>query len=111
MTSERIYSFLGLAKKAGRLFSGEDTCEKLVKSKKARLTIIADDSSSNTSKKFIDKCNAYEVPLIKFGTKELLGRYTGKEIRAVLVITDEGFARRIIEMVDEYSISGGDLNG
>lgn len=111
MTSERIYSFLGLAKKAGKLFSGEDTCEKLVKSQKARLTIIANDSSPNTSKKFTDKCNAYGVPLKIFGTKELLGRYTGKEIRAVLVITDVGFAKRITEMVDEFSISGGDLNG
>jgi len=111
MTSERIYSFLGLAKKAGKLFSGDDTCERLIKSKKARLTIIAVDSSPNTSKKFTDKSYAVGIPLKVFGTKELLGRYTGKEIRAVLVITDEGFAKRIIEMIEEYSISGGDLNG
>lgn len=111
MTAERIYSFLGLAKKAGKLFSGDDTCERLIKSKKACLTIVAQDSSDNTIKKFTDKCNSYNVPIEKFGDKELLGRYTGKEIRAVLIITDKGFANRITEMIREYNISGGDING
>jgi len=111
MTVEKIYSFLGLAKKAGKIFSGDDTCERLIKSQKACLTIVAQDASPNTIKKFTDRCNTREVPFKIFGEKELLGRFTGKEIRAVLVITDIGFAKRVIEMIEEYNISGGDING
>jgi ribosomal protein L7Ae-like RNA K-turn-binding protein len=111
MADEKIYSFLGLAKKAGKVFTGDDTCERLIKTQKACVTVIAQDASPNTVKKFTDKCKSRDVPLKIFGTKELLGRFTGKEIRAVLVITDNGFAKRIIEMIEEYNISGGDING
>ena len=37
----------------------------------------------------------YDIPMLVFGTKEELGRWTGKTYRASICILDEGFARSI----------------
>lgn len=96
----KIYTFLGLATKAGKVASGDETCERAVKSKKAYLIIVAENASDNTKKKFSDMCNYRSIPLKIFGEKELLGRYTGKEIRSVIAILESGFATRLTELMD-----------
>ena len=101
----KIYSFLGLAKKAGKLLSGDETCERAIKSEKVYLAIVSEDASDNTKKKFVDICGYRDVEIRIFGEKELIGRYTGKEIRSVVVILEQGFAKRLIEMID-----GNDTN-
>lgn len=96
--NNRIYSMISLAQKAGKLISGENTCERELKSGRSKLIIIAEDSSANTKKQFRDACSYRKVPLIEYGSKELLGQYTGKDYRAVLSITDNNFARTIIDL-------------
>jgi ribosomal protein L7Ae-like RNA K-turn-binding protein len=103
----KIYSFMGLAMKAGKLFSGDETCEKNVKSGKVFLVLISADASENTRKKFFDICNFRGVDIRIFGEKELIGRYIGKEIRSVVAITDKGFAKRLIEMIDGKDLERG----
>lgn len=110
--TNRIYSFLGLATKAGKLVSGDDTCERMLKSNKVNLIIVAEDASSNTKKAFEDLCRYRDVPIRLFGSKQLLGRYTGKDNRAVIAILDSGFAERLILLIDgEQKDSGGELIG
>ncbi len=75
---ERIYSFLGLATKAGKLISGDETCERAMNAGKAYLVIVSDDASDNTKKKFRDMCSYRELKIRTFGEKELLGKFTGK---------------------------------
>lgn len=101
MTS-KVYSFLGLAVKARMLVSGDETCEKAVKSGKVHLVIVSEDASENTKKKFSDICKYRNIQLRIFGEKELLGRYTGKEIRSVLALLDKGFGNRLVELIDDY---------
>jgi ribosomal protein L7Ae-like RNA K-turn-binding protein len=108
----KIYSFLGLAMKAGGLISGEDSCERAIKSKKALLVLVTRDASENTKKKFSDICAYRGVQIRDFGSKDLLGKYIGKDIRSVVVVTKEGFAARLMEMIDKYNLeSGGGLIG
>lgn len=110
--TERIYSFLGLATKAGKLVSGDETCEKMLKSAKAKLVILAEDASDNTKKAFADMCKYRDIPIRFFGVKELLGRYTGKENRAVIAVLDNGFAERLMEMMDKsINDCGGEQHG
>ncbi|NLV36664.1 MAG: 50S ribosomal protein L7ae [Clostridiaceae bacterium] len=99
MMVERIYSFLGLATKAGKLLSGEETCERKLKAGKVYLVIVAEDASENTKKKFKNMCDYRKVDIRYFGTKEMLGRFTGKGIRSVIAIADRGFAGRLKEMI------------
>lgn len=96
---ERIYSFLGLATKAGKLLSGEDTCERMLKLGKVYLVIVAEDASDNTRKKFENMCDYRKVDIMYFGKKEMLGKFTGKKTRSVIAITDRGFAGRLKEMI------------
>ncbi|MDP4179800.1 MAG: ribosomal L7Ae/L30e/S12e/Gadd45 family protein [Bacillota bacterium] len=98
-----IYSFIGLAVKAGKLISGEEACERAIKQKNISLIIIAEDASLNTKKKFTDKCKYRDVDMRFFGTKEMIGRYIGKEIRSVIAISDAGFAKKLIEKIDGCS--------
>ncbi len=93
MNDNKVYSLLGLCQKAGKLVSGEFAVENAIKGGKACLVIVSNDSSENTSKKFRDKCDYYNVPYYMFGEKEKLGHASGKEVRTSIAITDDGFAK------------------
>lgn len=86
---------LGLAVKAGKAVSGEFSTEKTVKEGRAKLVLIAGDSSENTKKKFSQMCEYYHVPFFIISDKEALGRAMGKEQRACLAVEDEGLANAI----------------
>ena len=101
MRPDRIQSFIGLAAKAGKTASGEFAAEKAVKSGKAYLVIVACDASANSKKKFSDMCRYYKVPIVHYGDKEMLGYIIGKEIRAMIAVTDPGFAVKIEKMINE----------
>ena len=57
--TDRVLSMLGLAAKSGNVVSGEFSTEKAVKTGKAFLVIVADDSSDNTKKHFSDMTAIY----------------------------------------------------
>lgn len=97
---DRILSMMGLAYKAGRLVSGEFASEKAVKEGKARLVIIASDASDNTKKLFYDKCRSYSVPVRVYADKESIGSALGLRYRASAAVTDEGFAKTLIQKID-----------
>ena len=100
MQNKKAASFLGLAMKAGKVLSGEFLCENAIRDGKAKLIIIANDASLNTSKKFKDKCTYYSIPYRICFSKEELGNFIGKEARAVAALTDEGFAKNLIKNID-----------
>lgn len=91
----KVYSLLGLAARSRNVVSGEFATEKAVKTGSAVMVIISEDASDNTVKLFRNMCEFYEVPLLRYGTKEELGHAMGKEVRASLAITDEGFAKSL----------------
>lgn len=105
----KIYSFMGLATKAGKVMSGESVCERLLKTEKSQvhLVIVAENASENTRKRFTDMCKYREIEIRFFGEKESIGRYTGKDIRSVVAILDQGFAKRLIEMLDGSGLEYG----
>ncbi len=98
---DRIFSMIGMAQKAGKVVSGEFATEKAVKTGKAFLVIVSDVASDNTKKMFRNMCTFYEVPMYTYGTKEDLGHSMGKEFRASLAITEEGFAKSIRKRLEE----------
>ncbi|PYG88412.1 ribosomal protein L7Ae-like RNA K-turn-binding protein [Ruminiclostridium sufflavum DSM 19573] len=97
---DKVYSLLGLAKKAGQLVSGDETCERNIKSGKAVLVIVARDASENTKDKFKSICKFRDVCYREFGEKLELGRYTGKEIRAVISILSKDFKNGLLKLID-----------
>ncbi|MBO4835611.1 MAG: ribosomal L7Ae/L30e/S12e/Gadd45 family protein [Lachnospiraceae bacterium] len=100
LPEHRVLSQLGLAMKAGKLVSGEFMAENAIKENRAVLVIVTEDASDNTKKHFTDMCNYRDIPILFFGTKEQIGASIGKQMRASIAITDEGFAKSIIKKVN-----------
>ncbi len=101
MSDVKWLSLLGLATRARKVISGEDVVLKEVRRERVRLVLIADDASSNTKKKMLDKCAYYDVPIRIVSDRKTLGKAVGKGERVVIGVIDEGFAKKIISLVDE----------
>lgn len=88
---KKLLGLLGLCARAGRLVSGEDTAEKLIRSGKAQLAFIDEGASDNARKAMNNACTTYGVELITLPEGEL-GRMSGKPGRKAAATADEGFA-------------------
>ena len=108
MKRNKIFSLLGLATRSRNVVSGEFMTEKAVKSYSAELVIVGEDASENTKKMFSNMCEFYEVPIFFYGTKDELGHAMGKEMRASVAITDEGFAKMIQKQLCSEKIGGNE---
>lgn len=100
MSNNRWASLLGLANRARKVTSGEELTVKEIRSGKAKLVLLAEDASENTMKKIKDKCSSYGVPLRKVSDRYTLGHAIGKDARVVVAITDEGFANKLLTILD-----------
>ena len=76
---DNFLQFLGIAKKAGMLVEGYNTCEELVKKKKLFLMVVSDNVSQNTREKFINYCKNANVSLLEGYSKEELGGILGRD--------------------------------
>lgn len=88
-------SYLGLAMRAGKLVTGDDSVLQAIRSGEAKLVLLAVDASARTQKKFRDKCSHYRIPLVEYGNRYELGASIGKEERVVIAVNDQGFAAMI----------------
>lgn len=101
MMKDNTYLLIGLCKKANRLISGEQRCENTIKKEETKLLIIAEDSSNNTQKKFINMCMYRDTNYKIWGTKERIGNAIGSMNIAVISINDIGFANKLIEIMNK----------
>lgn len=101
MNKSNILNFLGLAMRAGKVKSGESVILTEIKKRKTSLVILSEDASSRTTKEISQKCESYHVPLRILGTREELGQALGKSSRVNIAIMDNGFAKKLLSMIDE----------
>jgi ribosomal protein L7Ae-like RNA K-turn-binding protein len=90
-------SFLGLAQRAGKIVSGEDTVIRVIREGKAGAVILSRDASDRTRKTVSNKCTFYHVPLLSVPDREQLGRAIGQPARVLAAVTDAGFAKGLIK--------------
>ncbi len=100
MKSNQWMSLLGLANRARKVISGEELSIKEIRSGKAKLVLLSADASSNTAKKITDKCSSYKVPCKIVDNRENLGTAIGKEARVVVAVLDDGFATKLMTLLD-----------
>ncbi|QFT88908.1 putative ribosomal protein YlxQ [Bacillus sp. THAF10] len=93
-------SIVGLATRARKTITGEEFVIKEVRTKKAKLVLVAGDASANTMKKLTDKCAYYHVPIRTVENRYELGRAIGKDARVSVAILDEGFAKKLLSLLD-----------
>ena len=101
MNEDRILNLLGLAQRAGKLSSGDFIVEKAMKKKTTKLVLLAGDCAANNEKKYIQLAELHHIPLRKVGSKETLGAAIGKEVRVVVAVEDDGFAKALLKEIDQ----------
>ena len=90
MNEDKILNLLGLAQRAGKVISGDFIVEKAMKRKDPKLVLLAGDCAANNEK----------IPLHSIANKEALGTAIGKEVRVVVAVLDDGFAKAIVKEID-----------
>ncbi|MBS4008255.1 MAG: ribosomal L7Ae/L30e/S12e/Gadd45 family protein [Clostridium sp.] len=98
MMSKRL-SLLGLAKKAGKLSYHEEANLLAIRAGRAKLLVLAEDAGESTAKKYLDKCDYYQVPVARGVSRENLGAALGSSPRTAVVVLDEGFAKKLAELI------------
>ncbi|MDR0879317.1 MAG: ribosomal L7Ae/L30e/S12e/Gadd45 family protein [Clostridioides sp.] len=101
MINKKAVSLIGLAMRAGKVVSGDDTTLIELKKNKLKLVIIAEDASDNTKKLFKDKSSYRQIPYVICMSKNEIGLMIGKSPRAVMGIKDRGFADKIKSLLEE----------
>lgn len=81
--------------------TGTDLILKTVRNHSAQLVLYASDASENTKKQITDKCHFYNVRAIEVEDSVLLSQCIGKSGRMAVAISSEGFAKRLIEKLEE----------
>ena len=97
---DKVLGMLGLAKRAGKILTGEFLCDKAIKKGQSKLIIIASDISENGKKAVCDACNYYGVEYVEYGTADLLGQITGGGRRVVVSVNDDNFKKAILSKME-----------
>ena len=100
--------FLGLARKAGALVTGEDNARLAVRSGRARLLVVSADASANARKRAEDFVKGTNVPLAALPlTKADISSATGRPGCSMAVFTDKGLAAAFLKaLAAEYGEDG-----
>ncbi len=98
MINQKIASLLGLAQKAGKVISGDNTCR--AKFRFTCLIILSEDCSDNTREYFKHQCTKEQKPILIIGERIELGMTIGKSPRTVVGITDSNFVYQIISLLE-----------
>ena len=103
----KALSYIGLAKKAGRVSTGAFLTERLVKSGRAELVIVACDASLRTKKDMNNLCRSGNVELIEHFQKDELGELFSKEGISAIGISDNNFKGAILRAISETEVING----
>lgn len=99
----RLLNLLGIAQRANKLVSGELAVEKFIRSGKAKLVLVAQDASAATQKNYADMAKFYQVKFFCIASKESLGCCIGKNYRASIALSDAGFVKSLLELIEGKS--------
>lgn len=93
----KALSRLGMAMRAGKLATGDEGVMQMIRSRQAKLVLVANDASDNAYKKYSDKCAHYGIKIVRQFTRWEIGYSIGKAERVAVAVTDDGMAAWIGE--------------
>ena len=88
---------IGLAYRARKVVIGTEQTIEYLRKKQLFLVLLANDASSLTQKKVRDKAKTYETPVFDDLSSLILSNAVGKNDIKVMGITDQGFAKLLME--------------
>lgn len=101
---DKVCSYLGLARKAGKVTLGTDAVLKNLNKKKTYIIFVASDASLATIDKVEGKGFFYKIPVIKKYSTNQLSVILGCNNIKVIGINDQGFGKA---MMNELERMGG----
>ena len=103
--NEKILSFLGLARRAGRLAPGHDAAIESIVKNKAQLCVLCLDASDRLERGRRHACSygGKNIPVIKSGfSAGELSKAIGTKA-AVVSVNDEGFSKKLLSMFEQVT--------
>ena len=102
----RVYNYLGLCARAGKLVSGADAVRAMLTKGDALVLVVTHDCSRNTLDKLLcsaDRGNrkGKRAPVMySYGNSDKPGEAIGKPARTVAATGDRGFAEGLAKLLD-----------
>ena len=103
--NEKILSFFGLARRAGRLAPGHDAAIESIVKNKAKLCVLCLDASERLEREIRHACSygGKNIPVIKSGfSAGELSKAIGTKA-AVVSVNDEGFSQKLLSMFEQVT--------
>lgn len=100
--NEKIFSLLGLARRAGKLATGHDAVIGAVVKNNAKLCIVCADASQRLKNELAHACN-FENKNIALIESDFSAGEMSKAIgikAAVVAVLDDGFSKRLSELFE-----------
>lgn len=95
---EKSLSFLGLAKRAGKIEIGAESVQEAVLKRKAVLILSASDASTNSVKQAKRLAETGKIEHIVLPCEKIdLGEMLGRGLPGMVAVTDLGFASAFVE--------------
>src|SRR5574337_529236 len=95
LNKTKLSNSLGMAKKAGRIATGEELVIKSIQAERARLVFVAHDAAPNLVKRITDKTTYYEIPMLDIFSSAELSHAIGSD-RKVIAVQDKGLDRKSV---------------
>ena len=107
-TSDKALGLLGLARKAGKLQTGEETVGAMLAEKHARLTILASDAGEAVSRKIRSLAEGTRQRVLKIPYDKLrLGAALGRPSVSVAAFGDVSMALAFVKALPEGTAEAG----
>lgn len=100
INNARICGLIGLATKAGRVVYGTDACLEEMRKKRVSLVLVAKDSSDRTKLNFNQEASKLNIKMYEILSIAEMSNAIGKANKAVIGIKDNGFSKKIIEIIN-----------
>lgn len=98
MNNNKLLSFLGLCRRAGKMTIGNDAVIEAMISGESCLVLLAEDASQRTAKDIMETAQKNNIQIVRLSyDKQQISRALGK-LTAVISINEAGFAKKIIEL-------------
>ena len=102
-SNNSILGLLGLAHRARKARGGATAVEASIRSGKARLVLMAIDTSEGTRKQFMKLTKRFQVPVIQQHSQDEFGDCFQSAPRSVVVINDRHFAAGMLKKTGNTS--------
>ena len=109
MLENKFFRFMGIAKKSGAVVAGDHMVEKELNRGSLHLVVVAEDTSERIWNKYHRFCQEISVPLLRAGTKEVLGQAIGRDQATVLGFKNKNQSDNLMKLYENTIETGGVL--